>query len=66
MRHAFDANASRRGSAIFLHSVMPPAAQTSGCTMSIALRTMASRKPQRVNSFSPPATAMSSARDTST
>ena len=26
-------------------------AHTSGCTMSIALRTMASRKPQRVNSF---------------
>jgi hypothetical protein len=31
--------------AIFLHSLMPPAAHTSGCTMSIALRTMASRKP---------------------
>ena len=52
--------------AILRHSEMPPAAHRSGCTMSIALRAMRSRKPQRVKSFSPPATAMSSARVTST
>ena len=51
--------------AILRHSEKPPAAQRSGCTMSIALLAMTSRKPQRVKSFSPPATAMSSARVTS-
>ena len=51
--------------AILRHSEKPPAAHRSGWTMSIALWAMMSRKPQRVKSFSPPATAMSSARVTS-
>ncbi len=47
--------------AILRISLMPPAAQTSGCTMSMAFLAMMPRKPQRVKSFSPPATARSSA-----
>ena len=42
-------------SAIFLHSDNPPAAQVSGWMMSIARDTKRSRKPNRVNSHSPPA-----------
>jgi hypothetical protein len=41
-------------SAIFLHSDSPPAAHVSGWTMSTACETSSSRKPNRVNSHSPP------------
>lgn len=45
-------------SAIFLHSEMPPAAQTSGCRMSVAQSATSARKPQRANSASPPVIGM--------
>lgn len=48
-------------SAIFLHSDSPPAAHVSGWTMSTACETSSSRKPNRVNSHSPPAIGIESA-----
>src|SRR5215831_17734044 len=51
--------------AIFLNSVIPPTLVMLGCRMSAARRSTISRKPKRVDSFSPSAMGMSVSRASS-